>query len=78
MRGRGDARVQEVGQARDDSVDIREHLLEGRGIADVHDRRAFTGHPVLVGVDFPHLEPALDEHVGDQAPNVAETYDCDP
>ena len=78
MRGRGNPCVQEVGQARDDRVDVREQLLEGGGVADVHDGRALTGHPALVGVDFPHLEAALDEHVGDQPPDVAEADDCDP
>ena len=78
MRSRGNPRVQEVGQARDDRVDVREQLLEGSGVADIHDGRALTGHPALVGVDFPHLESALDEHVGDQPPDVAKADDCDP
>ena len=78
VRRSGDPGVQEVGQARNDRVDVREHLFERSGIADVQDGRAFTRHLALVGVDLAHLKPPLDEHVGDQSPNVAEADDRDP
>ena len=78
MRRCDDHGVQVVGQARDDRVDVGEQLLERRGVLDVHDRRVLTGRPALVGVDSPHLEPALDKHVGDQPPDIAKADDCDP
>jgi hypothetical protein len=78
MRRRGSHGVQVVGQARDDRVDAREQFLERSRIPDVHNRRALTGRPALVGVDFPHLEPAFDKHVGDQPPDIAKADDCDP